>query len=1250
MRNLKRFLAMALTMLMVAGCFSVLSFAFTDDDKIVNYKEEINVLTAMGVIKGQEDGSYNPEGSFTRRQAAIIFARILVGETSAEYENANFKGDKNVTPFTDLDATGDYYGAISIANLQGIVRGNGDNTFNPNGTLMFQEILTMAVRALGYDSETMNNGYPVSYIIKAKELGLLKGIANVPASTAVATRGVVAKVVYNMLFDAKTADNKTLVEVKFPGAYVKNVVLTAVKGYNLTGVKLPSNTTGGGYVALNALNADGSLDTEVTYFFPWAELDTAGDAKEYVGTSYRIITLDNFKTLVAAQMNGRDVIKGTLNAVNDKGLMTLNSKSYYLVKKYSTIFNTGATWTGNNEIIMLDITSADQATIENLVGADIGVLIDNNANILEVGTHQIRYYYMPVFSVLHDTVYGVKATDGIIVPVPMDVIAEDEDVAISYNPEKATHPYLTYVKDNANAKYNRYVKVIAYDDNNDGLYDRGVWARYNYGRYIVDGSNAIVTVGAHNGKGSAESVTVAKANVVLDDASIKLANGDYVTWYFNPISKLVHIGKEFTVMGGYLKAFDLSKYQMTIISAEEYNENWFTITAAGTKYTAVDSKLYGAHDAALIVPNGDWTMLEDLLGQYVNFIYDDVSGRVITIFDNTDGYYMFDTIVSYQFDGYANIRVFNFKTLKYEFVKAHTINGYPYYSFQGFGNAGAANEIEGVLEYGDIFTITTDGKGHNNIITDAAGFWALYNEDGPLNMFKGLDSAWHRDSYNDSRTLELNGTHLPKHVVILDEEVGPFVIDISKSAVGANFKTNRNVASGKHAAYKLGTTWIYTPELAEGFVLSNWLNAGDANLTNACFAQSGAAGGVYDIVYYDGQLTAKLSVAGTSASEYGHIWGYADNGARNSQGGFEGFTSYMANVTENYGTVYSYNKKLDAGFYSLIKVDGKLFVARELDGLTSKFIDISYDNANRSKYGFDAEAGIIKGKKDWTEAGKAYMLYIRGEQNPAGVYGIDAGGFSSRLDCVVIGSSVAAIAPVTTTTVDFAKKAVTDVTYLTAAAAGDITLVSVDILAQKTTVTTTTDTLAYLNGSDNAVTTTVDVKPGDVVGTVYGVKADGDVDKNTVLGKVVVVKVDELDDGWRTFTFAVTVGDPVDLAPITETKYDGLAKDPAFGNSNTLGYVVSAADKNNIDAILSAPSQTPGSTGGTTNSQIIVGCTHQAANIDANGAIKGIATFTYAESADELYFNIAFAEDAQTAGTIATTDMIEIFDEPKPVV
>ena len=124
-----------------------------------HYQPVLN-LTARGIIKGFPDGTFKPNRSVTRGQAAKIIALVTELDT------------KNVTDpgFTDVSKNDEYYGAIAALAKKGILIGyKEDNTFRPNEKLtrgQMSKIITMAfdfAEAAKYDNKftdvSQQNGY-----------------------------------------------------------------------------------------------------------------------------------------------------------------------------------------------------------------------------------------------------------------------------------------------------------------------------------------------------------------------------------------------------------------------------------------------------------------------------------------------------------------------------------------------------------------------------------------------------------------------------------------------------------------------------------------------------------------------------------------------------------------------------------------------------------------------------------------------------------------------------------------------------------------------------------------------------------------------------------------------------------------------------------------------------------------------------------------------------------------------------------
>ena len=137
MNNLKRVLSLALSTVMLVGMMAVGAGAadFTDAEKI-QHSEAVNVLVALKVINGQDDGSFNPEGDVTRAQMAKMIAVTMNGGSEAN------TGTKTTPSFTDIKGHwAESY--IEYCYDLGIISGRGDGTFDPEGKVTGLEATKM---------------------------------------------------------------------------------------------------------------------------------------------------------------------------------------------------------------------------------------------------------------------------------------------------------------------------------------------------------------------------------------------------------------------------------------------------------------------------------------------------------------------------------------------------------------------------------------------------------------------------------------------------------------------------------------------------------------------------------------------------------------------------------------------------------------------------------------------------------------------------------------------------------------------------------------------------------------------------------------------------------------------------------------------------------------------------------------------------------------------------------------------------
>jgi len=189
MKNLSKALALFVVVAMMLT--SVMSVAaFTDVDNGAAYARAINVDTALGLLQGYPDGSFQPEGSITRAEFAAVVVRMLGQESQAA-------GSAGVTPYTDVPA--DYWasGYINIATQLGIINGYGDGNFGPEDPVLYEQAVKMVVIALGYGPVCDPASYPVSYLTKAGQIGITTGLNGQNGVNA--NRGLVAQIVFNAL-------------------------------------------------------------------------------------------------------------------------------------------------------------------------------------------------------------------------------------------------------------------------------------------------------------------------------------------------------------------------------------------------------------------------------------------------------------------------------------------------------------------------------------------------------------------------------------------------------------------------------------------------------------------------------------------------------------------------------------------------------------------------------------------------------------------------------------------------------------------------------------------------------------------------------------------------------------------------------------------------------------------------------------------------------------------------------------------
>ena len=169
---MKKFLSLVLALVMTMSLVTVSAGAkdFTDSSKI-QYTEAVDVMSAVKVIDGYTDGSFNPSATLTRGAAAKIICNLILGPTTASALVAD------AAPYKDVPTNHTFAGYIAYCQKTGIISGYADGTFKPANSLTGYAFMKMLLGALGYKAE--QEGYTgANWSINVAKRALNIGLAD----------------------------------------------------------------------------------------------------------------------------------------------------------------------------------------------------------------------------------------------------------------------------------------------------------------------------------------------------------------------------------------------------------------------------------------------------------------------------------------------------------------------------------------------------------------------------------------------------------------------------------------------------------------------------------------------------------------------------------------------------------------------------------------------------------------------------------------------------------------------------------------------------------------------------------------------------------------------------------------------------------------------------------------------------------------------------------------------------------------
>ena len=305
MRTLKKTLSLVLVVAMVLGLCVVGASAkdavenFTDDYQKVGaaYQEAMGVLVGVGIIDGMTETALEPQGTYTREQAAKIIAYMLLGKSKADSLKCT------VAPFDDVAASRWSAGYIAFCVEQGIIDGMTATTYEPTGTLTGFQWAKMLLCAIGFGvkGEFTGSSWSVNTALVAHKVNLFAGDLDGADHTAL-RREQAALYAFNALNTAKVAysPNVTSYVYGIQGyTTVNNIGSTLAKDvYDLKyaqGIIVDVEGNGAGYTVVskdystanvtNKIKADNDIDMMYHAARVW-----------YTGTNTGVYTYDLAKT------------------------------------------------------------------------------------------------------------------------------------------------------------------------------------------------------------------------------------------------------------------------------------------------------------------------------------------------------------------------------------------------------------------------------------------------------------------------------------------------------------------------------------------------------------------------------------------------------------------------------------------------------------------------------------------------------------------------------------------------------------------------------------------------------------------------------------------------------------------------------------------------------------------------------------------------------------------------------------------
>ncbi|MFC1600443.1 S-layer homology domain-containing protein [Patescibacteria group bacterium] len=191
--------------LVVAFLISTTAFAaFSDVSSSHINSEAIDYVESLDIVEGYNDGTYRPDTPINR----VEFTKIII---ASEYSQATIDGC-NTSSFSDVGDGAWYMPYVCVAELNEIVDGYPDGTYQPPNNITFAEAAKIITNTLIEPTTEGADIWYKPYVKKLEDRGAIP--TTIEDFSHKLTRGEMAEIIWRLKENIRTLDSRTYNELE----------------------------------------------------------------------------------------------------------------------------------------------------------------------------------------------------------------------------------------------------------------------------------------------------------------------------------------------------------------------------------------------------------------------------------------------------------------------------------------------------------------------------------------------------------------------------------------------------------------------------------------------------------------------------------------------------------------------------------------------------------------------------------------------------------------------------------------------------------------------------------------------------------------------------------------------------------------------------------------------------------------------------------------------------------------------------